>query len=735
MSNVVSAAIVSGELIIGLDDGSIIRAGYVQGPQGLKGDQGPMGATGARGTDGSTIHTVKGPPPADLGKDGDYAINNRDWFIFGPKASGLWGAGQGMLPKQQKPIEAGKGGTTATGGGGGGGSGGSGGPIYTNTVQLTAPTRTLLATTTGYRVLPDPGSGKQNQEDANRWAFGEVFDHIDQAIPVHTGELPPPTMPGFIDVYDGRLWFKTLNDENRLYIYDDGEWLPCTEIPPVIFSEGPPDPADSKEGYLYFDTSEDDGTLYVFYSGQWVPAAPPVSTEGLENNVSLLNEAVQGLQATASTHTLQIADAQSTQYGLAQAAAVTAENVQELQTSQAVQDNQIIELEEEIESLAPSLDRGKWNLAELGAGITLAAGQYAMGIGANRVYCEEGYEQCLLAIGGNPNDDPAALAECNRIWGECFSAADGDGEYYMNDWSHATFLHFHKIDSEGKEHTFSDYEVGMFIDLFDQGDTGFAVFEITAAPTLDGDVYTIGVTPIQHEGEASGLARIKVFGLAGADPTDFVRKTGDTMTGRLNIEPTAGSVSLKVVSNPNASNTQNIVDVYNNNGNQVFWVDSLRAGLTSSSARPSTSYHLTDKKYVDETITAALAAPARLEWKVFVNLDGTPQQGLAYLNGASMSDTTVIRLHKQAMNSPVPIKGHGSGLTMYKYSPAPKFYHSTILSAWSDTGTDWQWKGTAEIEEIKLFSEYIQIKLGAHRWSNMNFTNTGSYRFTVGGFF
>ena len=92
---------------------------------------------------------------------------------------------------------------------------------------------------------------------------------------------------------------------------------------------------------------------------------------------------------------------------------------------------------------------------------------------------------------------------------------------YMNDWSHATFLHFHKTDSEGKNHTFSDYKVGMFIDLFDQGDTGFAVFEITAAPTLDGDVYTIGVTPIQHEGEASGLARIKVFKLAGADPTDY----------------------------------------------------------------------------------------------------------------------------------------------------------------------------------------------------------------------
>ena len=46
MASVASAAIIEGSLIIGLDDGSIINCGFVQGPQGLKGDPGPMGATG-----------------------------------------------------------------------------------------------------------------------------------------------------------------------------------------------------------------------------------------------------------------------------------------------------------------------------------------------------------------------------------------------------------------------------------------------------------------------------------------------------------------------------------------------------------------------------------------------------------------------------------------------------------------------------------------------------------------
>ena len=254
----------------------------------------------------------------------------------------------------------------------------------------------------------------------------------------------------------------------------------------VTFQEATPEP--KCVGHLWFDSSEDDYTLYIYDGNDWVPAAPPVSLEGIEQSIYHISEKLSVVETGIVGARVDIAG----NAGEIEAAKV---RLEDLETSQAVQDGQIIELEEEIESLAPSLDRGKWNLAQLGENVTLASGEYAMGIGANRVYCEEQYEQCLLAIGGNPNDDPAALAECNRIAGVCFNAADGNGEYYMNDWSHATFLHFHKTDSDGKNHTFSDYEVGMFIDLFDQGDTGFAVFEITVAPTLDGDVYTIGVTP------------------------------------------------------------------------------------------------------------------------------------------------------------------------------------------------------------------------------------------------
>ena len=134
MASVVSAAVISGELIIGLDDGSIIRAGYVQGPQGLKGDQGPLGATGPAGQDGNTIHTVEGTPDGSLGKDGDYAINRVEWRIHGPKAGGRWPQGVDMLAKGKgKGLGAkGSGGNGIITGGGSGGGGG--GDVFTNTV-------------------------------------------------------------------------------------------------------------------------------------------------------------------------------------------------------------------------------------------------------------------------------------------------------------------------------------------------------------------------------------------------------------------------------------------------------------------------------------------------------------------------------------------------------------------------------------------------------------------------
>lgn len=104
MAGVASAAIVSGELIIGLDDGQIIRAGYIQGPQGLKGDRGPMGSTGPAGKDGNTLLHGLGTPQFDDGLDGDFFYSTDQVAIYGPKTGGQWGKPVYLRPQDNKSF-------------------------------------------------------------------------------------------------------------------------------------------------------------------------------------------------------------------------------------------------------------------------------------------------------------------------------------------------------------------------------------------------------------------------------------------------------------------------------------------------------------------------------------------------------------------------------------------------------------------------------------------------------
>lgn len=93
-----------------------------QGPTGATGPQGPTGLTGATGATGPTGATgATGPagtngsngntvlngtidPAVGVGVNGDFYINTTSWYIFGPKAGGVWPAGV--------PITGGGGGTT-----------------------------------------------------------------------------------------------------------------------------------------------------------------------------------------------------------------------------------------------------------------------------------------------------------------------------------------------------------------------------------------------------------------------------------------------------------------------------------------------------------------------------------------------------------------------------------------------------------------------------------------------
>jgi hypothetical protein len=94
--SVVSAGIVSGDLILGLSDGKLINCGRAQGPEGLRGPAGPIGPKGKDGKDGNTVLHSAGRPKPDMGVDGDHHVNTVDWE-WSIKESGKWGRGQPLL--------------------------------------------------------------------------------------------------------------------------------------------------------------------------------------------------------------------------------------------------------------------------------------------------------------------------------------------------------------------------------------------------------------------------------------------------------------------------------------------------------------------------------------------------------------------------------------------------------------------------------------------------------------
>ena len=207
-TSVVSAAVIGGDLILGLSDGAIINCGRVQGPQGLTGDQGPMGATGRAGTDGNTIHTVQGAPDGSLGRDGDFAINTVVWEIYGPRSGGTWGTGtplRGNLRGDRESKDPIFGMQSNTGDGGGGGGTGQ---TYTTANLPLAGTGRLVEkngriSAPGGNIIPE-GNGLKYQSNLNSWVYNSLAA-LDDALPIAKVDDLPDEGEGDMVLHDGSL--------------------------------------------------------------------------------------------------------------------------------------------------------------------------------------------------------------------------------------------------------------------------------------------------------------------------------------------------------------------------------------------------------------------------------------------------------------------------------------------------------------------------------------------------
>lgn len=88
------------------------------GEDGIDGEDGAPGTPGTDGEDGRTVlYGAANPSPTD-GVNGDFWINTTTWTIFGPKASGTWPSGTGLIGPAGSPGEDGIDGATILSGSG-----------------------------------------------------------------------------------------------------------------------------------------------------------------------------------------------------------------------------------------------------------------------------------------------------------------------------------------------------------------------------------------------------------------------------------------------------------------------------------------------------------------------------------------------------------------------------------------------------------------------------------------
>ena len=161
--------------------------------------------------------------------------------------------------------------------------------------------------------------------------------------------------------------------------------------------------------------------------------------------------------------------------------------------------NEIIELEEEIDALAPSIQRGSWQFTLSGA---------VTGPGIFTAYDE------YVATSGDP---VGLVTSIKSLW-------------------------FHSNDNAGTPHGFDNVEEGNLLELFVEGSAEYGLFVVKAAHDYTagaGDYWVIDVDCIRTLEQTTRfdngeVCRLKIFEApSGGDASEFVRKDGDEMSGDL----------------------------------------------------------------------------------------------------------------------------------------------------------------------------------------------------------
>ena len=173
--------------------------------------------------------------------------------------------------------------------------------------------------------------------------------------------------------------------------------------------------------------------------------------------------------------------------------------------------NEIIELEEEIDAIAPSVERGRWSFTAVGT--VAQPGQFTM------------YDADF------GNGSPTGLFMSARsIW-------------------------FNELDLDGTPHSFANVREGELLEIFIDGSPEYGLFSVVGEAhdeTQTGSKFWVIDVDFVRTNETTTaigpaeICRFKIFEApSGGEATSFVMKSGDTMSGNLDIDRSAESTDTE----------------------------------------------------------------------------------------------------------------------------------------------------------------------------------------------
>ena len=410
------------------------------------------------------------------------------------------------------------------------------------------------------------------------------------------------------------------------------------------------------------------------------------------------------------------------------------------QNNEFVTYGQLTTLEEEIEQLAPSLERGSWTYT---SNYPPAQGQYTLvkeilDEDEQEVLCQTTYTECVAAAAGNVE----ALNACNRNLLSCQDNIVGTKVITTAEFVEATRIYFNDIDANGTTHSWAEIPPDHFIDIFNEADENFLVGDITSHT---GGNFSIDV--MSSKGTASGIATVKIFKTQGSvDFDQYVRKAGDTMKGRLTINPDAATPPLYIYNHEDVTaNTYSIrqfgVPYTDEEGvtqrDTVFYTTAGGDISGGVDWKPTRNQHLANVKYVHDQVNK-LYYPARFSWIVKTETSAGPVSGQIQWNKTSMSDSTEVRVHFKSYDGKLDLFDVADEKVVYD-GPTNSSMMITGYYIGSDTDQKWKWKGTANITKITVYKRsgdcYFKCNLGSYKTSNATFNDGGRYYFTIPGLF